>query len=60
MKTDVSAESGKSALALIGAATASLTLNQWVAIATGIYVVIQVAYLIRKWYREEKDWARGA
>jgi 4-hydroxybenzoate polyprenyltransferase len=59
MKTEISAESGKSALALIGAAAASLTLNQWVAMATGVYVVIQVAYLVRKWYREEKDWARG-
>jgi 4-hydroxybenzoate polyprenyltransferase len=60
MKTEISAESGKSALALIGAAAASLTLNQWVAMATGVYVVIQVAYLVRKWWREEKDWARGA
>lgn len=57
MKTEVTAESGKGALALIGAAAASLTLNQWVAIATGIYVVIQVVYLLRKWWREEKDWA---
>jgi 4-hydroxybenzoate polyprenyltransferase len=56
MKTEVSAESGKSALALIGAATASLTLNQWVAMATGVYVVVQIAYLIRKWIREERDW----
>jgi hypothetical protein len=32
----------------------ALTLNEWVAIATLCYVVLQAAYLIWKWRRETK------
>ena len=59
MKTEVTAESGKSAIALVMGAVAALTINQWVAIATIAYIVIQAAYLIRKWVREEKEWRDG-
>jgi hypothetical protein len=31
----------------------------WIGFLTGCYVVIQAAYLLRKWWREEKDWMRG-
>lgn len=55
-KMEFAIEAAKGTPAVVGAAAASLTLNQWVAIATGIYVLIQCAYLLRKWYREEKDW----
>ena len=33
-------------------AATGLTLNEWVAIATFIYIGIQAAYLIWKWYKE--------
>lgn len=47
-------ETAKAAPAVAGAATFSLTLNHWVAIATVIYIVIQALYLLRKWWREER------
>lgn len=28
----------------------------WVGVLTGVLVVIQIAYLLRKWYREETTW----
>lgn len=55
---DVAVQVAKGAPAVAGAIAASLTLNQWVAIATGIYIIIQCLYLIRKWWREEVSWAR--
>ncbi|WP_225783324.1 hypothetical protein [Xenophilus sp. Marseille-Q4582] len=55
-KHDIAVESVKAAPAVAGAVAASLTLNEWVAVATGIYIVVQIAYLIRKWWREETDW----
>lgn len=42
-----------------GTLWSALTLNQWVALLTGCYVVLQTAYLARKWWREEHEW-RGA
>jgi hypothetical protein len=54
MKTELAVETMKGAPAVVGAAAAALTLNQIIAIATGIYIVIQAAYLLRKWYREEQ------
>jgi membrane protein implicated in regulation of membrane protease activity len=36
------------------AAVAALTLNEWVALATFAYIVVQAAYLLRKWWREER------
>lgn len=33
---------------------AALTLNEWVMIASLAYIVLQAAYLIRKWVREER------
>lgn len=55
-KHDIAVESVKAAPAVAGAVAASLTLNEWVAVATGIYIVVQIAYLIRKWWREETEW----
>lgn len=61
MKTEVTVEALKGTPAVAGAFAAALTLNQWIAIATGVYIVIQAAYLLRKWWREEKEYAaRGA
>lgn len=58
MKTEVASQAARGTPAVAGAAWSALTLNEWVAIATGIYVVLQAIYLARKWWREEKDWAR--
>lgn len=52
-KHDTLVEVAKGAPAVAGATLASLTLNEWVAAATGIYILVQIAYLLRKWWREE-------
>lgn len=57
MKTEIATEAAKGAPAVAGAFAAAMTLNQWVALATGFYIVIQAAYLLRKWWREEKEYA---
>jgi hypothetical protein len=41
--------------AVAGAAASVWTLNTWVMIFTGVYVLLQIAYLVRKWWREERD-----
>lgn len=41
--------------AIVGA----LTLNEWVAVATFIYVVLQAAYLLWKWRRELNGKGKG-
>lgn len=28
----------------------------WTAFLTGVLVVLQIAYLVRKWWREESEW----
>lgn len=30
----------------------------WTGILTGILVVLQIAYLVRKWWREETEWGQ--
>lgn len=54
-------EAAKAAPAVAGAAAAGVTLNTWVAFATGFYIVLQALYLLRKWWREERQggWLRG-
>lgn len=58
MKQEISSESIRSGVAVGGTLATTLTLNEWIAVGTGIYIVVQVLYLVRKWYREEKDWKR--
>ncbi|WP_370682275.1 hypothetical protein [Comamonas sp. GB3 AK4-5] len=53
-KVQAMIETAKAAPAVAGAAASSLTLNEWVAIATGIYIALQALYLLRKWWREER------
>lgn len=53
MKTEITTEAIKAAPPI---AAWAMTLNETVAIATAVYIVVQVAYLLRKWWREEKDW----
>lgn len=57
MKTEFAVEAAKGTPAVAGAVAASLTLNEWVAIGTGIYILVQCLYLLRKWWREEQDYA---
>lgn len=52
---DLALEAAKGAPAVAGAVATALTLNEWVAVATGIYIIVQIAYLLRKWWREERD-----
>lgn len=30
----------------------------WTAVGTGLLVVLQIAYLLRKWWREETEWGQ--
>ena len=34
----------------------ALTMNDIVAFVTIVFIVLQVAYLVRKWMREETEW----
>jgi hypothetical protein len=49
-------EAIKGAVATVLAAVAAITLDRWVMIGTLVYLAIQGVYLMRKWFREEKDW----
>jgi hypothetical protein len=55
MKQEVSTQVVHAAPAVAGTVIAGLTLNEWVAILTGIYVVLQAAYLVWKWVREARS-----
>jgi membrane protein implicated in regulation of membrane protease activity len=49
-------EVAKGTPAVAGAVATAVTDNLWIAVATFLYILIQGAYLLRKWWREEKDW----
>jgi hypothetical protein len=51
MRTEAVTEALKSTPPVV---VAWLTLNEWVAVATVAYIVVQAAYLLRKWWREER------
>jgi hypothetical protein len=59
MKTEFTTEALKGTPAVAGAVYSAVTLNEVVAAITGLYVLVQIAYLLRKWWREEKDRAAG-
>lgn len=46
----------EAARAAPGILASGFTLNVAVAIATLIFIIVQTAYLIRKWIREETEW----
>lgn len=58
VKQDFAVEAAKGTPAVAGAIASILTLNESVAVATGLYILVQIAYLLRKWWREETDWSR--
>lgn len=45
--------------AIAGATIYGLTLQDWVAIATLVYVALQVGLLVPKYWRLVRDWRRG-
>lgn len=53
------AEAIRGTVAVGGTAASLLTLNEWVMLATLIYIAIQVIYLLRKWWREEQAHKQG-
>lgn len=55
MKSEFATEAIKGTPAVGGAFYAAFTLNEVVAMLTAAYVVLQAAYLLRKWWREEKE-----
>lgn len=59
-KHDVMVEAAKGTPAVAGAIAATLTLNEVVAITTGIYILLQAAYLLWKWRGEWIDRNRRA
>jgi len=52
---DILAEVAKAAP---GITLTGLTLNEYVAVATICFIVLQALYLMRKWVREETEWGR--
>lgn len=46
----------KGTLAVLGTILTYMTSSKGMALVTFLYVVLQAAYLARKWYREEKAW----
>ena len=52
----VAVEATKSAppVAVTSAVIAGYSINEWVAILTGLYVLLQIAVLVRKEWRESK------
>lgn len=54
MKHEVNIETLKAVPAVGGAVAYNLTLNEWVAVATLLYILLQIGYLMWKWRREAK------
>ena len=52
---DIKIEGAKGGIAALGAALSTVTLNEWVAIATLLYILIQVFILVQKHLWAIKD-----
>lgn len=46
----------EAAKATPGVLASTFTLNTAVALATLVFIILQIAYLVRKWIREETEW----
>lgn len=57
---DAAVEAAKGTPALLGTAYYLKDPQFWVMVATGIYIVLQIAYLARKWWREEHEFKAKA
>lgn len=53
MVKDLASEAAKAAPP-VTAIAAGFTLNEWVALLTGAYIVLQAAHLLWKWRKEAK------
>lgn len=58
MKQEVQDIAVEAAKATPGLLATSFTLNNLVALTTLCFIVLQMAYLVRKWVREETEWGR--
>lgn len=58
MKQEVQDIAVEAAKAAPGVLATTFTLNTAVAAVTLIFIVLQIAYLCRKWIREETEWGR--
>ena len=58
MKQEVQDIAVEAVKATPGVLATTFTLNTAVAAATLVFLVLQVAYLVRKWIREETEWGR--
>lgn len=54
LRQETTIETVKAAPAIFGAGVSAVTLNEAVAIATLLYILLQAAYLIWKWRREAR------
>lgn len=54
MRHEVNVEGAKLAIGGAGVLVWGMTLNEWVAVATIAYFVMQMAYLAWKWRKEAK------
>lgn len=59
LKQDTAIQAVKAAPAVAGTAATWLTLNEWVALATLIYIVIQAAVLLHRHYFFVQDRKKG-
>lgn len=59
MKQETIIEAARATPAIVGAATATVTLNDMVALVTIVYVLMQAAYLVYKWRNEVKKHRAG-
>lgn len=56
-KNEVLTEALKSAppVSIVGATVAGVSLEEWVLVLTALYTLLQLAYFLRKRYKEYKD-----
>ena len=59
MHDDAKAAAVKMGVGAGGAVLTGLTLNEWVALATLVYVVLQIGLLVPKYCRMFGAWRRG-
>ncbi len=52
---DIAIEAAKASPGVIAS---GFTLSTAVTVATLLFILLQIAYLIRKWWREETEWGR--
>lgn len=56
MQVEFFEEAVNGTIAVIGTLITVILDIHWLGLVTGLYILVQAVYLLRKWYREEKDW----